>query len=397
MTALWSGKGPRVVELGAGISAAYGARLLADFGADVIKVEKTGGGDDARIAGPFPNDVPHAEKSGLFLYLNFNKRGMQLDIETPTGALLLGALLADADVLIENLGPGKLDGLSPAIGPFPERLVICSISPYGQTGPRAGWLGSEIGAYASGGMMYITGDGGREPVKHGLHQAAHLAGTNAASAALAALMLARRTGVGQRIDISEQETVVQAAFPALDIYSHNGGVMKRVPSTFNGLVASSPMETNDGYIMPSYAGLGDWQTVVGFLDAPELGEERFMTPAGRQSHGAEIDAVLRPKFSAMSKHDLFHEGQEWGLTFTAVQTAEDLANCPHLAERGFFIEQHHPVAGTVRMPGMVPFGSAVSRSPMEPAPLLGQHTTGVLKALGVTERELPALASAGII
>ncbi|MCA9824098.1 MAG: CaiB/BaiF CoA-transferase family protein [Dehalococcoidia bacterium] len=397
MDQLWLREALRVVELGSGISAAYGARLLADFGADVIKVEKPGGGDDARRAGPFPDDIPHVEKSGLFLYLNFNKRGIQLDVETSTGAILLSSLLADADVVIENLGPGKLDELQSMSGSWPDRLVLCSISHYGQDGPRADSMSSEIGAYASGGMMYITGDGSREPVKHGLHQAAHLAGTNAASAILAATLLSRHTGIGQRIDIAEQETVAQEVFPGLGIYSHNGGVMKRVPPTFNGLVASSPMETNDGYIMPSYAGLGEWQTVVAFLDTPELGEERFMTPEGRQAHGSEIDALLRPKFRMMSKHDLFHTGQEWGLTFTAVQTAEDLSNCPHLGERGFFIEQHHPVAGVVRMPGMVPFGSIVDRTPVRPAPTLGQHTAAVLEALGVDREDLPILAAAGII
>src|SRR5690348_3639315 len=108
VTAPWQSSGPRVVELGGGIAAAYGARLLADFGADVIKVEPPGG-DPARRAGPFPGDKPHPEKSGLFLYLNFNKRGVTLDITTATGAVRLAELLADADVLIENLGPGRLD------------------------------------------------------------------------------------------------------------------------------------------------------------------------------------------------------------------------------------------------------------------------------------------------
>src|SRR5581483_3016505 len=221
---LWRASSLRVVELGGGIAAAYAARLLADVGADVIKVEPPGRGDAARRAGPFPGDVPHAEKSGLFLYLNFNKRSITLDIEQPAGADLLGRLLADADVLIENLGPGQLDAV-PAQGPLPDRLVVCSITPYGQTGPKASWPASELGVYAAGGMLYITGDGTREPVKHGLNQAAHLAGVNAAAATLSAALLARRTGRGQDIDISEQETVAQTMFPALNIYSHTGGVM----------------------------------------------------------------------------------------------------------------------------------------------------------------------------
>jgi crotonobetainyl-CoA:carnitine CoA-transferase CaiB-like acyl-CoA transferase len=384
------------VELGGGISAAYAARLLADFGADIVKVEPPEG-DEARRAGPFPGDQPHPEKSGLFLYLNFNKRAITLDSTAPTGAALLARLLADADILIENLGAGGLDALPLPPGALPERLVVCSISPYGQDGPKAGYRASEISAYASGGLMYITGDGDREPVKHGLNQAAHLAGVNAAAASLAALMLARHTGQGQRIDISLQETVAQTAFPALNIYSHTGGVMKRAPTGLTSLVNSAPMRTRDGYIMPSYAGFGEWESFAAFIEEPALADERFLTPQGRQQHAEEIDRLVEPRFAEGSKHALFHEGQEWRLTFTAVQTAEDIARCPHLGERGYFIEQAHPVAGTVRMPGAVPFGAGVAREPVSPAPLLGQHTAAVLGALGVTVGELQALRGAGIV
>lgn len=393
---LWNGSGLRVVELGSGISAAYAARLLGDFGADVIKLEPPGRGDESRHSGPFPGDLPHPEKSGLFLYLNVNKRSITLDPACREGASLLAALLGDADVLIENLGAGRLDAL-PLPAAFPDRLVVASISSYGQDGPKAAYTGSEISAYAAGGMMYISGDGQREPVKHGLNQAAHLAGVNAAAAALAAALLARETGCGQRIDISEQEVVAQTIFPALNLYSHTGGVMKRAPTGLNSLVSSSPMPTADGYIMPSYAGFAEWESFAAFIGLPELAEERFLTPAGRQVHGEEIDRLVGPKFAALSKHALFHEGQEWRLTFTAVQTAADLAACPQLEARGYFVEQHHPVAGTVRMPGMVPFASAIARSPVAPAPLLGQHTAEVLACLGVTADELPALCSRGVI
>jgi crotonobetainyl-CoA:carnitine CoA-transferase CaiB-like acyl-CoA transferase len=391
----WRGPGLRVVELGGGISAAYAARLLADFGADVIKVEPAAG-DPSRRAGPFPDDVPHPEKSGLFLYLNFNKRSVTLDIDTHTGGALLALLAAGADVLIENLGAGRLAALPLPEDALPERLVICSISPYGQDGPKAGYIASELSAYAAGGMMYITGDGGREPVKHGLNQAAHLAGVNAAAATLAAALLARRTGRGQRIDISAQETVAQTAFPALNIYSHTGAVMTRAPAGLTSLVNSAPMPARDGWIMPSYAGFGEWQSFAAFIGEPELADARFLTPQGRLRHAEEIDRLAAPRFAERTRHELFHEGQEWRLTFTAVQTTEDLARCPHLEARGYFIEQQHPVAGRVRMPGMVPFAGAIARSPVVPAPLLGQHTAAVLGALGVSPDELVVLAQAGI-
>jgi glutaryl-CoA transferase len=320
-----------------------------------------------------------------------------LDITTRDGASVLERLIADADVVIENLGVGAFDAIPFPSDARPERLTVCSISPYGQDGPKAGYAASEITAYASGGMMYITGSGDREPVKHGLDQAAHLSGVSAASAIIAAVFLMRRTGRGQRIDISEQETVAQTIFPALNLYSHLGGVMKRAPIGATSVVNSAPMPSSDGWVMPSYAGLGQWwDSFAGFLGSSELAEERFSTPDGRRQHAEEIDELVAPLFAAREKADLFHTGQEWGLTMTAVQTPEDIANCPHLGAREFFIEQEHPVAGRVRMPGPIPLSAGIDRQSPPPAPLLGQHTEDVLGALGIAADEVIRMRNAGI-
>lgn len=406
MPDLWSDQGMRVLELGEGISAPYAARLLADFGADVLKVEPPGRGDEARRAGPFPGDIPHPEKSGRFLYLNYGKRSITLDLHAPDARPLLLRLIEDADVVVENLGPGVLDALLDGAR-CPARLVSCSISPFGQDGPKAGYHGTEITAYAAGGMMYITGEGDREPVKHGLDQAAHLSGVSAASAILTAVMLARRTGQGQRIDISEQETVAQTIFPALNLYSHLGAVMKRAPSGGTNVLNSAPMPASDGWVMPSYAGIGQWwESFAGFVERPELLDERFLTPDGRREHGQEIDEQAGPVFAGRTKAQLFHGGQEWGLTMTAVQTSEDIANCPHLDERGFYVQTDHPVAGAFAMPGPIPLvryadpqgGSPgdPQRSP-RPAPLLGEHTEDVLAALGLDRAEMVRLRNTGVI
>jgi crotonobetainyl-CoA:carnitine CoA-transferase CaiB-like acyl-CoA transferase len=394
---LWQSTGLRVVELGSGISAAFGARLLADVGADVIKVEPRGG-DETRRAGPFPGDLPHPEKSGLFLYLNFAKRAITLDIHCTTGAALLARLLEDADVLIENLGAGVLRSLPLPEGAISRRLVVCSISTYGQDGPKAAYEGSEITAYAAGGMMYITGRGEREPLKQGLNQAQHLAGVNASAATLAAVRRARRSGLGQQIDISLQETVAWITFPALNLYSHTGGIMKRGPGDMPRLVNSRPMETSDGWIMPSYAGIGTWWgPFAAFMEMPELAEERFLTPRGRRDNAEEIDRLAGERLKQRTTQDVFHEGQEAGLTLTALQTPEEVVHSPQLLERGFFTEQDHPVAGRVRMPGKVPLTNNGPRDSVAPAPLLGQHNEAVFGALGLSPDEVAALVGAGII
>ncbi|MFQ5381384.1 MAG: CoA transferase, partial [Dehalococcoidia bacterium] len=381
------------MELGSGISAAFAARLIADWGADVIKVEAPEG-DESRRAGPFPGVAADPERSGLFLYLNFNKRGIALDLSARTGLRRLEALLAGADAVIENLGPGEFDRLV-SDAPLPEPLVVCSISPYGQTGPRARYTASEISAYASGGLMYMTGTDDRPPVKHGFNQAQHLAGVNAAAATLAAVRQARRSGNGPRIDISAQETVAMTIFPALSVYSHTGADIKRAPPTLPKLATSQAMEAADGWIMPSDAGIDVWwQTFAEFVGCPELMEPPFADRESRHRHENAIDDIVGPAFGARTRADLFHGGQERGLTMSSVQTPQEIAGCPHLGERGFFIDQHHPVAGTVLTPGMVPLTRGrLDRTPRLPAPLFGQHNEDVLGALDCVESSSGASAT----
>ncbi len=395
---LWQRDGLRIIELGSGISAAFGARLLADFGADVIKVEPPGIGDESRKAGPFPGDVPHPEKSGLFLYLNFGKRSITLDVESVSGAAILARLLQDADVLIENLGAGRFDALPLPEGAVSERLIVCSISPYGQDGPKAHYLGSELSAYASGGMMFITGEAEREPLKQALSQANHHSGVNAASAILAASFLQRRHGRGQRIDISEQETMAMTVFPALSTYAYTGGVMRRGRGTVPRLVSSMPMPTKDGWIMPSYAGLGTWwDSFAAFMGLPEATGEEWSTGGRRREKAVLIDEMFGERFKERPTSELFHQGQEWGLTLTALQSVGDVAESDHLVQRGFFLEQEHPVAGSVKMPGPVPLTPFMDRTPDRPAPLLGQHNAEVFADLGLLPEDIKSLAGAGIV
>ncbi len=392
---LWADDGLRVLELGSGISAAFGARLLADFGAQVIKVEPPRG-DASRQSGPFVRDEVDPERSGMFLYLNHGKRGVVLDLEGDEGMGRLRVLLEGADAVVENLGAGVFDELAERIGGLPDQLVVCSVSPYGQDGPKAGWVGSELSAYASSGMMYMTGLADRPPVKQGLHQGEHLAGVNAAAATLTASMLAKRTGVGQRIDISLQETVALTGFPALNAYTHTGAVVQRAPSTLAQLMTSQAMPALDGWVMPSDAGIDVWwESFAGYLERPELLEAPFDTSVGRRAHHEELDRITGEAFAQRTKADLFHTGQAFGLTMSSIQTPEEIAACPHLEEREFFIEQAHPEAGTVRMPGAVPLtGGVVDRSVRRPAPRLGEHNEEVFGALG-DEEDRTAQAGGG--
>lgn len=164
------------------------------------------------------------------------------------------------------------------------------------------------------------------------------------------------------------------------------------------LVNSRPMETQDGWIMPSYAGLGTWwEQFASFMQMPELAEERFLTPRGRREHAEEIDDIVAPRLRGRSKQEIFHEGQAAGLTLAALETAEEVVNSPHLADREFFIEQEHPVAGRVSMPGPVPAAAEHGRGVVPSAPTLGQHNDELLGALGLSRDEINLLVGAGIV
>ena len=219
---------------------------------------------------------------------------------------------------------------------------------------------------------------------------------NAAAAALAASMLAKRSGVGQRIDISLQETAALTGFPALNVYTHTGAVVQRAPSTLAQLMTSQAMRSSDGWVMPSDAGIDVWwDSFAGYLERPELLEPPFDTSAGRRAHHEELDRITGDAFALRTKADLFHTGQAFGLTMSAIQTPEEIASCPHLEERRFFVDQAHPIAGNVRMPGAVPqTGGAVDRTITRPAPRLGEHNGEVFKTPDTSDiRDPVALAS----
>lgn len=374
----WKSPALHVVELGGGISAAFATRLLADFGAEVIKVEESLAPDMTRQLGPFRDDDRERSSSGLFMYLNAGKRGVAMELDTDPGRRQLAWLLGEADLVVENLGAGAFDQLVRGMG-LDERLVVCSISPYGQAGPKSAYRGSELSAYASGGMLHMTGSQDRPPVKHGYHQAGHLAGVNAAAASLAAVRLARHSGLGQRIDISEQETVAMTIFPALTVCSHTGGVVKRAPLTLPRLATSQAMESSDGWIMPADAGLNVWwESFVSFIGCPELLSDRFLDRGERQRHEGELDAIVAPAFRARTRADLFHGGQEQGLTMSAIQAPDEIVHCQHLAARQFFVHQRGVDGTAVTMPGMVPRTPGVRLGAgASPAPRLGQHNAEV--------------------
>lgn len=382
--------GLKVLDLSEFVSGPYCTKLLADLGAEVIKVENPDGGDVARRWGPFPGDIPHTEKSRLFLYLNTGKKSITLDWHTETGFKILHRLIPWADILVENLGPGALDYESArAVNPS---LIMASISHFGKDGPYRDWKGSDIVAQALGGIMKLTGLPNREPLKIAGPQAEYQAGLNAAVAIMTSLYLRDETGQGQHVDISVMECLASILEGALTSYAYDGTLRERDGARHPTAYPSTILPCKDDHIHVDAS--GDWDTFARFMEIPEL--FRFKPEALREK-ADEIDALLIPRLAEKSRAEWFHEAQAWRLPFAMVMGIDELPSDPQLQARDFFTEINHPATGPLAYPGS-PFKMSGAQRKAGRAPLLGEHNEEVYCGpLGYTAEELARMRGMGII
>ena len=391
--------GIRVLDLGSGISAPWCTKILADYGAEVIKVETPGTGDDARRMGPFAGDDPDLEKSLTFLYLNTNKKGVTLDLSSVSGRSVFHRLLANADVLVENTPPARskelgLDYASLA-GINPE-LVVTSITPFGQTGPYRDFQATDIVTYALSGLMYHSGDSDQPPLRSVLDQSFYVAGANAAAATQVALFARLTTGEGQHVDVAAAECLGAHLVQPLPYYNYMGAVKGRRP--VRGAGFEELMPARDGYVAPSVQGSQPWSTIASLIGGEELQDEKFATGAGRVAHGEELKELLIKGLAQWDRMPLFLASGEQRLVFGMAQDAGDLSECPHLEARDFFVEVDHPVAGRARYPGMAVRLPGETITASRPAPLLGQHNSEIFgEELGYTPEDLVSLRQTGAI
>lgn len=368
--------GVRVLELAEGISGPYAGRWLAALGADVVKIERTTG-DPARAFGPWPDDLPDDETSGLHLYLNGNKRSITLNLETSDGRAILAELAASAEIVIESFAPSYLDGLGlgyAAISAEQPRLVMISITPFGQTGPNANLPATELTIFAACGQLWLTGDPARPPLKNGGSQPSYQAGLNAFAALAGAYYGALVHGQGAHIDLSMQETYAAMAEAFMTRASQLGIETLRSGNNLNALWGIYP--TLDGYgglcALPR-----NFEGVVEAVGIEELRAARFAEPAGRLEHNDELIALMYGWFAQRTREDLTELGLRHRVPFGYVASIKDLVESKHLRERGYFIEQDHPKAGGLTFPGRL-WQSSAHNWLGKRAPELGEHNADVL-------------------
>ena len=391
-------EGMRVIELGSQFSSPFCSKLLADYGADVVKIEKPNSGDSARRHGPFVGNVAHQEKSIPFLYLNTNKRGITLDIATITGQQILGSLLETADILVENFAPeiSLSLGVDPNIlsSRYPG-LIVTSITPFGYSGPYKNMEYTDIVICALSGLMYHSGDSDQEPLRNVLNQSFYIAGINAAVATLAATFQRLTTGNGQHVDVCATECMASHLVQAIPYYNYMGAIKGRRPIRGSGIEELMP--ARDGYVVPSIQGSQPWSVFTDLIGEEGLRDPKFETGPGRIEHGEELKALLEQGLQKWDRKPLFQASGERRLVFGMAQDAGDLVECPHLDSRGFFVNVDHPIVGENRYPGLGPVISDQEFKIEKPAPLLGQHNWEIFKELGFKRKELTLLRSNGII
>ena len=391
-------EGMRVIELGSQFSSPFCSKLLADYGADVVKIEKPNSGDSARRHGPFVGNVAHQEKSIPFLYLNTNKRGITLDIATITGQQILGSLLETADILVENFAPeiSLSLGVDPNIlsSRYPG-LIVTSITPFGYSGPYKNMESTDIVICAFSGLMYHSGDSDQEPLRNVLNQSFYIAGINAAVATLAATFQRLTTGNGQHVDVCATECMASHLVQAIPYYNYMGAIKGRRPIRGSGIEELMP--ARDGYVVPSIQGSQPWSVFTDLIREEGLQDPKFETGPGRIEHGEELKALLEQGLQKWDRKPLFQASGERRLVFGMAQDAGDLVECPHLDSRGFFVNVDHPIVGENRYPGLGPVISDQEFKIEKPAPLLGQHNWEIFNQLGFKRKELTLLRSNGII
>ena len=394
--------GIKVIDLSWNIAGPYCTKLLADYGAEVIKIEQPEVGDPSRLEGPFPNDYVNSEASGLFSYLNHNKSGITLNLKTKNGINILKELVKEADVLVENFSPKVMPsfGLSyEVLKEINPQLVMTSITNFGQNGEYKDYKATELITQAISGFVSQMGEMSREPLRAGgaLRLLEYFAGTFAASATLAAISGRRKTNEGKHVDVSITECGV-----LLMPYRNVQNTFTTCASFYNRYISIPSIEKcKDGYVGINLLTGQHWQDFCFMTEMYEWAEDpRFMELFKRSEPGNK--EIFRERFDQwLMQHtteEIFQLGVEWRIPITPIITFTEMLRFPQYKEREFFVKVQHPVMGEVEQPG-APF--QLYKAPWgieKTAPLLGEDNKHVFGSiLGYSEEEIQEMRTKGII
>ena len=399
----------RIIDASTGIAGPYAGKMLADYGADVMKLELPAAPDHSRDAGAFLDGIPHPEKSALYLHLNAGKRGITLDPSNEEGRRMFTELAAQCDVVLESFRPGQMAEWGAGyhnLRDVRSDIVMTSVTPYGQTGPHKDYEFAELTIFAAGGAMHREGLPDREPLRYGAEIAQYFSGTTAAAATMIALFGVAMHGEGEWIDISMQECMAghphQVGRRTPWIYGNEPDPRKPPRLAAAGMrepYAVGTFRCKDGYV--SFLPLGSrmWPQLARMIDRADLiNDPRYASADDRTERRLELEAIFQAWFDDHTRMEVFAAGQREMLPCAPImETSEALEN-PHFRERDYFVDLMHPDAGSLTYTGL-PF--RLSDTPVEPntpAPRLGEHNGEIYaELLNISASELAELRAKGVV
>jgi crotonobetainyl-CoA:carnitine CoA-transferase CaiB-like acyl-CoA transferase len=383
--------GIRVIDLSRVIAGPWCGALLADLGADVVKVEDTGPGDESRT---WP---PHKDgEAAAYLLFNRNKRGIALDLKTPEAVEVVKRLVKDADVVIENFRTGTMESFGlgyDVLSQINRRLIYCSVSAFGRTGPRKDSPGYEALMQAFSGIMSITGEPGGQPVRAGVSFLDLTTGILCALGVSNAIIHRQRTGLGQRVDGSLLETAVSLLAFHAEGYLLTGALPRALGSGHPSLSPYRNFKCRDGqWIFIAAANDRFWQKLAKVLGLSDLAADpRFQKNQGRVANRAELEGILEATIGALDREPLLKRLEEADVPATPVNTVDQVMNDPQTAERGIVQRVTHPKLGEIPVVGTPLHFSRMSPGVRRAAPLRGEHTDTILADLGYSSAEIKTL------
>ncbi len=390
--------GVKVLDLTRVLAGPYCTMMLADMGADVVKVERPGAGDDTRAFGPpFLNG-----ESAYFMSINRNKRSVTLNLKHEKALDILRRMLETADVVVENFRPGTMESFGfgyEAVHAFNPRLVFCAISGYGHTGPDAKLPGYDLIIQGEGGAASLTGDPEGPPYKVGTSQADIVAGMMGVQGILLALLARQQTGQGQKIDLSMLDCQVALLTYQAGIYFATGESPNRMGNQHPTITPYETYRCQDGYINVACGNDNMWRTFCRILGQEAwVDDPRFRTNADRVQHRRQLGALLEPVMLQRTTQEWIDELRKNGLPCGPIQTVSQVCDDPQVLARDMVVPLEHPKAGPIRVTGLPLKLSDTPGAIHCPPPLLGQHTSEVLHDwLHVDSDEVSVLQQEGVV
>lgn len=381
--------GIRVLDLTRVLAGPFATQRLGDMGADVIKVELPDGGDPTRAWGPpFKNGV-----SAYFFSVNRNKRSVTVDLKSDGGREIIRKLAATCDVLVENFRPGTLDRLK--LGPFDPKLIVCSISGYGQTGGWRDRPSYDVVIQGESGVQDLTGFPDGPPTKMGISVTDLVAGMTAVESILLALIHRGKSGAGQAIDISLMDSITALTTFQAQNYFFSGEPPRRRGNAHPSIVPYETFATRDGHVVLGVGNESQWErfrALLGLADRPE-----WRTNADRVRSYASLTAALEPILKSRTTDAWVEALGGQGIPCGRIRNLAETLESPELKERGMVVGVKHPEAGEVRMTGIPQNLSASPGAIRLPPPRLGEHTDDVLTEIGYTNNEIDQLRANGAL